>query len=112
MPFIECTTSKALSAEVRERVKARFGQAVSALKKPESYLMVGFREEELWFAGKRCEAGAYVSVSLFGRAAPADYERMTALVCDILQQEAGISPAQTYVTYHPVEDWGWNGANF
>ena len=47
-----------------------------------------------------------------GRAAPADYERMTALVCDILQQEAGIPPAQTYVTYHPVEDWGWNGANF
>ena len=45
MPFIECTTSRALSAEVRERVKARFGQAVSALKKPESYLMVGFREE-------------------------------------------------------------------
>ena len=112
MPYIDCKLTETLDEEKREAVKTKLGRAISILHKPESYLMVGFREEELWFAGRRCEAGAYVSVSLFGRAAPADCERMTALVCDILQQEAGISPAQTYVTYHPVEDWGWNGANF
>ena len=113
MPFIDCRTSAVLSPAVRERIKARFGQAVSVLKKPESYLMVGFTDGyELWFAGRRAEKGAYVSVSLFGRASAADCERMTALVCDILQEEAGADPAQVYVSYHPVENWGWNGSDF
>ncbi len=113
MPFIDCRTSQKLSPQVRERIKARFGQAISALKKPESYLMVGFTDGyELWFAGKRAEQGAYVGISLFGNASPADCERMTALVCTILQEEAGVAPAQTYVTYHSVANWGWNGANF
>ena len=103
MPFIDCRTSAPLAQEVRERIKTRFGQAISALKKPESYLMVGF---------KRAEKGAYVAVSLFGSAAPADCERMTALICTILQEEANVDPAQTYVTYHPVENWGWNGSDF
>lgn len=113
MPFIDCRTCAPLAQEVRERIKTRFGQAISALKKPESYLMVGFTDEyELWFAGKRAEKGAYVAVSLFGSAAPADCERMTALICTILQEEANVDPAQTYVTYHPVENWGWNGSDF
>ncbi len=113
MPFIDCRTSVTLTDEKKEIIKQRFGQAITTLKKPESYLMVGIRDGyDLWFAGKRCEAGAYVSVSLFGKASPADCERMTAIVCDILKEEAGISPAQTYVTYHPVADWGWNGSDF
>lgn len=113
MPFIDCRTSVTLSGEVRERVKARLGQAVTLLKKTECYLMVGFTDGyELWFAGKPAEHGAYVSVSLFGRASAADCEKMTAQICAILQEEAGISPEQTYVSYHPVENWGWNGSDF
>lgn len=113
MPFIDCRTSAALSARTRERIKTRLGQAISALKKPESYLMVGFTDEyELWFAGKRAERGAYVAVSLFGKASSADCEKMTGLVCAILHEEADIAPEQTYVTYHPVSDWGWNGSDF
>ena len=38
MPFIDCRTSVALSARTRERIKTRFGQAISALKKPESMM--------------------------------------------------------------------------
>ena len=113
MPFIDCRTSVRLSDETRENIKTKFGQAITTLKKPESYLMVGIADGyALWFAGKRAEKGAYVSVSLFGNASPADCEKMTAKICNILQEEAGLDPALIYVTYHPVENWGWNGSNF
>lgn len=113
MPFIDCRTSAVLSGEVRERIKSRFGQAIATLKKPESFLMVGFTDGyELWFAGKRADRGAYVAVSLFGTASPSDCGKMTAKICAILAEEAGCAPEQTYVTYHPVENWDWNGSDF
>lgn len=37
---------------------------------------------------------------------------MTAEICRIYEEELGIPGAAVYVTYHPVSDWGWNGANF
>jgi hypothetical protein len=49
--------------------------------------MVGMEDNyDLRMAGKKLEKGAYVAVSLLGNA--------------------------VYVTYHPVNDWGWNGSNF
>ena len=59
MPFIDCRTSVRLSDETRENIKTKFGQAITTLKKPESYLMVGIADGyDLWFAGKRAEKGA------------------------------------------------------
>ena len=29
-----------------------------------------------------------------------------------IEKELGIPQSAVYVTYHPVADWGWNGANF
>ncbi len=112
MPFIDCRTTQQLTEAQKEAVKAKLGRAIAVLHKPESYLMVGFADETLYFAGKKLEKGAYVSVSLFGAAASKDYERMTGEICDILASEAGIPADKVYVTYHPVADWGWNGANF
>lgn len=113
MPFIDCKISQPVSAEKKECLKNRFGKAVSALHKPESYLMVGIHDEyDLWFAGRKLDKGAYVAVSLFGSAGASDYEKMTGLVCGILQEELDIPANSVYVTYHPVSDWGWNGSNF
>ena len=75
--------------------------------------MVGFEDEyDLYMSGNRLEKGAYVSVSLFGNASSDDYEKMTGAICDILQDELGIPADHVYVTYHGVNDWGWNGRNF
>ena len=52
------------------------------------------------------------AVSLFGSAAPADYEAMTGEICRILAEQLGIPGKNVYVTYRPVSDWGWNGSNF
>ena len=113
MPFIDSKVTVKLTEEKKNSVKTRLGQAISILHKSETYLMVGFEDEyDLYMSGKRLEKGAYVSVSLFGNASSDDYEKMTGAICDILQEELGIPGEHVYVTYHGVNDWGWNGRNF
>lgn len=113
MPFIDCKISKTLTGEEKEKIKSELGKAASLIGKPESYLMVGIADNyDLYFAGRKLENGAYVSVSLFGSAKSSAYEKMTDAVCRILKSELGTDGASVYVTYHPVEDWGWAGRNF
>ncbi len=113
MPFIDVKLSEKISEEKKEAVKTKLGKAVSLLHKPESYLMVGIVDDyTLYFAGKKLSRGAYVSVSLFGQPAARDTEKMTAEICKILQEELAVSGDKVYVTYHGVENWGWNGSNF
>lgn len=113
MPFIDSKITGTVSPEKMEAVKSALGKAVSTLHKSETYLMVGIKDNyDLWMAGTKLDKGAYVSVSLFGSASSADYERMTEKICDIFENELGIPGSAVYVTYHPVSDWGWNGSNF
>lgn len=113
MPFIDCKISQRLSDEQKEVLKTELGQTVSIIHKPESYLMVGICDGySLYFAGKKLEKGAYVSVSLFGSAPSTAYEKMTENICNILESKLGISGSGVYVTYHSVDGWGWDGANF
>lgn len=113
MPFIDNKVTVKLTEEKKEKIKKELGRAVSIIHKPESYLMVGFNDGyELYFAGKKLEKGAYVEVSLLGSATPSDYAKMTGEICRILSEEAGIPADCVYVTYHGLNDWGWNGSNF
>ena len=113
MPFIDAKITTAVTPEKKESIKSALGKAVAALNKTEAYLMVGIEDNyDLWFGGKKLDKGAYVSVSLFGNAAPEAYDKMTGLICDILKNELDIPGNVVYVTYHPIADWGWNGHDF
>ena len=113
MPFIDSKITMKLSPEKKESIKKELGKAVSILSKPESFLMVGFDDEyDLYMGGNKLEQGAYVSVSLFGNASSSAYEKMTGEICSIFDKELGIPSSNVYVTYHGVNDWGWNGQNF
>ncbi len=113
MPFIDAKVTVKLSEEKKESIKTRFGQAVSLLNKSETYLMVGFQDDyDLYMGGNKLEKGAYISVSLFGQASPSAYSEMTGEICKILSEELGIPGSSVYITYHGVNDWGWNGSNF
>ncbi len=113
MPFIDSKITVKLSPEKEEAVKSRLGEAISLLNKSENYLMVGFEDEyALYMGGNKVEKGAYVSVSLFGNASPEAYDKMTGAICSILSEELAIPGDKVYVTYHGVNDWGWNGRNF
>ena len=113
MPFIDSKITVPVTAEEKEKIKSELGKAITTLHKTETYLMVGIEDNyDLWLAGKRLEKGAYVSVSLYGSAAPEDYDKLTAQICDLYAKELGIPGDAIYVSYHPVSDWGWNGSNF
>ena len=113
MPFIDSKITVKVDDAKKESIKSRLGQAVSIIGKPESYLMVGIEDDyDLYFAGQKLEKGAYVSVELFGNASSSAYEEMTGEICSILGEELDIPGDRIYVTYHGVNDWGWNGRNF
>lgn len=113
MPFIDSKVTVALSDAKKEMIKAKLGQAISIMHKTETYLMVGFQDNyDLFLGGKKIEKGAYVSVSVYGSLSSSACDEMTNAICGILSEELGIPGNAVYVTYHGVNDWGWNGSNF
>ena len=113
MPFIDSKIAGPVPADKKEAIKTALGRAIPTLHKTETYLMVGIEDNyDLWMGGRKLDQGAYVAVSLFGSAAPADYEAMTGEICRILAEQLGIPGKNVHVTYRPVSDWGWNGSNF
>lgn len=113
MPFINSKISVPVPQEKRDILKAELGKAVSILGKPESYLMLGFEDNyDLYFAGKKVEKGAFVTVQVFGSIEPSQSARMTERICAILQKELDIPPSAVYITYAGITNWGWNGSNF
>lgn len=113
MPFIDSKVTISLSEEKKETLKTELGKAISILNKPESFLMLGFEDNyDLYMGGKKLDKGAYVSVSLFGDASSAQHEQMTAEICRLFEEHLEIPAQAVYITYHGVNDWGWNGRNF
>ncbi|MEE1516485.1 MAG: phenylpyruvate tautomerase MIF-related protein [Lachnospiraceae bacterium] len=113
MPFIESKITVSVPQDKRAILKAELGKAVAILNKPESFLMLGVEDHyDLYMGGKKLDKGAYVSVSLFGNGKSSAYEEMTARICQLYESELGIPANNIYVTYHGVNDWGWNGKNF
>jgi hypothetical protein len=113
MPFIDSKITIPLTREQKDTLKTRLGQAVSIIGKPEFYLMVGIDDDyDLYMGGNRVEKGAFVSVSLYGGASSSAYNKMTAAICNILEEELGIPGNTVYVSYQGTNYWGWQGSNF
>lgn len=113
MPLIDAKFTVKVDDTKKEEIKSEFGKLITTLHKGETYLMVGIQDGyDLWFGGKKLEKGAYVEVSLLGNAPSEDYNKLTGQICDMLADKLGIPGSAVYVTYHPLTDWGWNGANF
>ena len=93
MPFIDCKITKKLTDGQKEDIKSGLGRAISAMHKSESYLMVGIADSyTLYFAGKELASGAFVDVRAFGGVTPGDCRAMTAEICRILSECAGVQP--------------------
>ena len=112
MPFIDSKVTVSLSAEQKDELKIQLGRAISLLGKPESFLMIGFEENyDLYMGGTKMDIGAYVAVSMFGNSSSASYENMTVEISRIFEEVLNIPPKNIYITYSPIEHWGWNGHN-
>uniref|UniRef100_UPI003FEFFC97 phenylpyruvate tautomerase MIF-related protein n=1 Tax=Candidatus Fimivicinus sp. TaxID=3056640 RepID=UPI003FEFFC97 len=112
MPYISTQISTSLSPDKETTLKTKFGNAIKLLGKTESWLMLSFEDNcRLWFQGNQEKPCAFVVVKLFGKASPAAYEKMTAELTRILQEELALDPTRIYVQYEEVSHWGWNAGN-
>lgn len=114
MPYIRTTVSKTLTDDARENIKAKLGQAIALIPgKSEAWLMLSFEDNmNMYFKGEGNSDYAYVEVSLFGTTSDAAYDRLTAAISEIINEELGIDRANVYIKYEEAEHWGWNGVNF
>ena len=113
MPFIDSKVTVKMTDLEKEEIKSELGKLITTLNKSETYLMVGLEDSyDLWLGGQKLDKGAYVAVSLYGDAPKELYDKLTGQICKLLSDKLGIPGNAVYVTYHPVNDWGWNGRNF
>lgn len=114
MPFIGSKVTVKISKENKEIIKRRLGEAIELVPgKSERFLMLGFEEEySLFFSGEELEKGAFIEVKIFGKASKESYDKLTAAICLIYEEELGIPQNKIYVKYEEIENWGWNGNNF
>ena len=113
MPYIEAKLSVKLDESQKDELQTKLTDAVSsAFSKPKADIMAGIEDSKsLYMAEKKLDKGAYVSVSLLGSATKPACQTLTQSICDILSKY-GIDGSNVYVTYHPVDLWGWNGSMF
>ncbi len=114
MPYIRTTVSNSISDQARDNIKTKLGQAIALIPgKSEAWLMLAFEDNiNMYFKGDGTEDYAYVEVSLFGTTSDAAYDRLTAAISEIINEELGIDRANIYVKYEETQHWGWNSVNF
>ena len=90
-----------------------WGKVINIIRKLESNLIINLvYGQDLYFGGNKLEKGAYVEVKVLGSVDGGASDKMTAKVCEILQNELGIPGNAVYVSYWGTGNWGWNGGNF
>lgn len=113
MPFISTKTNVTITPEKEVMLKERFGRAMAIIGKGEGWLMLSFEgDKNMWFKGRNDMNIAMLELSLFGKATENAYERMTAELCDAVNEILGVSKDCIYVKYQEVSTWGWNSQNF
>lgn len=114
MPYIDSKITLPVSEDKKETLKTALGQIITTIPgKSENFLMVGFADNyDLYFQGKKLEAGAFVEVKIFGNVTSDKLDSITSQICSLYEKELGIPQNHIYVKYELASHWGWNGHNF
>lgn len=114
MPFIQAKLSLKLDEQQKESLQNQLTDVVaSSFGKPKGFVMAGIEDgQDLYMGGKKLENGAYLSIKLLGNTSKPVCNQLTSVICQILEKELGTSGQNIYVSYHPVDLWGWNGQMF
>ena len=114
MPYIEAKLSINLDENQKSELQSKLADAVSsAFSKPKSYIMTNIESSKsLYMGGNKVEKGAYITVRSLGSVAKPSCQNATQAICNMLTDEYGLIGSNIYITYHPVDFWGWNGSMF
>lgn len=113
MPFVNVKTSVKVEDAKKDVLEKRITKAITTLPgKSESHLMCAVEDGvSMMFHGDKAPT-AFVEVKILGKSTRAAYEELTAKLCDILDEEIGVSPEYCYVKFEEIENWGFNGFLF
>ena len=114
MPYIEAKLSIKLDDNQKNDLQNKLSDAISsAFSKPKTYIMANIEDSKsLYMAGNKAEKGAYITVRSLGSISKAACQAATKDICSVLQSQYGLNGSNIYISYHPVELWGWNGSMF
>ncbi len=111
MPYIGVSTSKKLSDEQKDALKAALGEKISVIPgKSEQALMVDIADgHAMYFAGEKREL-AFVDVRCFGTTEFANKKAFTEAAFAVVQQTTGLPGDGIYLTYSEFANWGTKGS--
>ena len=114
MPYIEAKLSVKLDDSQKNILQNKLADAVSsAFSKPKAYIMTNIEDSKsLYMAGNNIENGAYIVVRSLGSVSKPSCQTATKEICNMLTSDFGLNGSNIYITYHPVDLWGWNGSMF
>ena len=115
MPLLRLETSVALEPEKKSALLASLGEILARdTGKATSHVMIVIVDRvELSMAGKQCP-GAFVDVRGIGGLNGGVNRKLSASVCELLQQKCGIRPGAVYLNFTELQasHWGFNGSTF
>ena len=113
MTFIDARFSTPVSEEKEIIIKKKLGEAITLIGKSEAYLMVQISENcKLYFKGNNDEDSAFFEVKLLGKSTKANYEKLTAALCELASTELSIPTNRVYVKFEEIEYWGYDSFVF
>ena len=114
MPYIEAKLSIKLDDNEKNQLQLKLADIISsAFSKPKPYIMTNIEDSKSLYMGtNKADKGAYITVRSLGSISKPSCQAATKDICNILTNEYGLNGSNIYVTYHPVELWGWNGSMF
>ena len=114
MPYIETKISIKLDENQKNCLQKKLSDAISiAFSKPKSYIMVNIEDSKsIFMAGNKLEKGAFISISSLGSISKSCCINSTKDICNFLKSDLDIDGSNVYITYHPVDFWGWNNSMF
>lgn len=114
MPYIQARLSVTLDETQKNDLQSKLTNiAEEGLSKPKTYIMAEIEDNcSLYMAGAKPEKAAYISIKLLGSTTKDRCNFVTQKICDVLKTEYGIEGSKVYVSFHPVDLWGWNGMMF
>ena len=114
MPYIQAELSINLDENQKNMLQQKLTDVTaSALSKPKAYIMTKIEDNKaLYMSANKLDRGAYISIKMLGSTTKPVCQMLTKSICDILSTDYGIEGSHVYITYHPVDLWGWNGSMF
>ncbi len=109
MPFINVKTSAKLSEKIKLEIENNLTKSITLLPgKSSNYFMCAVEDNiSMMFHGDK-NPTAFVEVKIFGKSTREAYTDLTAAICEILEEKAGVSPDFCYVKFEEIENWGFN----